>query len=253
MNDFETTLVVIGFLLLAAVSVYLRLPSVKGQAGEARVNNSLRRHLDENDYVILNDLTLPYENGTTQIDHIILSRFGVFVVETKNMSGWIFGSERQARWTQTLPKHKSQFQNPLRQNYLHVKVVQDLLGLDQKQIFNVIAFVGSAEPRTDMPENVNWSTRQLATYVRSKRKSLFSGNEVKAFSSKLRARALEASRENQRAHVRYVKEKPQKKQIDPTRCPRCGSNMVKRTNRKTQQDFLGCSRFPQCKSTQAAK
>lgn len=249
MNDLEITLLIIGFLLCAVASVYLRLPSVKGRAGEARVNNSLRRHLDESDYVILNDLTLPYEKGTTQIDHIILSRFGVFVVETKNMSGWIFGSERQARWTQTLPKHKSQFQNPLRQNYLHVKVIQELLDLDQKQIFNVVAFVGSAEPRTDMPENVVWETRKLARYVRSKRQSLITETDVQALSSKLRACALETNRETQRAHVRHLGEKPQKQSIDPTKCPRCGSKMAKRINRKTGKDFFRCSKFPQCRST----
>lgn len=68
-------------------------------------------------YVRFHDVMLPTPDGTTQIDHVFVSRFGVFVVETKNMAGWIFGSERGRRWTQVLPGgRKTSFQNPLRQN-----------------------------------------------------------------------------------------------------------------------------------------
>ena len=64
------------------------------------------------------DVILPTAGGTTQIDHVFVSVFGVFVVETKNMSGWIFGSERDQDWTQVFPGgRKFKFQNPLRQNY----------------------------------------------------------------------------------------------------------------------------------------
>jgi hypothetical protein len=103
---------------VAALYLYLRSPSVIGAAGERRVNATLSRNLDAQDYILLENLTLPTTQGTTQIDHIVLSRFGIFVVETKNMSGWIFGGESQARWTQVMRGHKAQFQNPLHQNYL---------------------------------------------------------------------------------------------------------------------------------------
>lgn len=73
--------------------------------------------LDAKIYIDINDVTIQTPTGTTQIDHIIVSKFGIFVIETKNMSGWIFGSPDQAQWTQSLPGgNRFRFQNPLRQN-----------------------------------------------------------------------------------------------------------------------------------------
>jgi len=83
--------------------------------------------------------------GTTQIDHVIVSRYGAFVVETKNMSGWIFGAERDAQWTQKFRKSSFRFQNPLRQNYKHTETPAELLGLPRDTIKSVIVFVGGAQ------------------------------------------------------------------------------------------------------------
>lgn len=91
--------------------------SSKGQLGEEafRLTAKLKLH---DCYRIIHDVTLQIdEGGTTQIDHIIVSRYGVFIVETKARSDWIFGSEKQPRWTQQFHNTSNQFQNPLRQNY----------------------------------------------------------------------------------------------------------------------------------------
>ena len=53
------------------------------------------------EYYRLNNITLPLANGgSTQIDHIIVSVHGIFVIETKNYKGWIYGNEKQRQWTQ---------------------------------------------------------------------------------------------------------------------------------------------------------
>ena len=65
--------------------------------------------LDKNEYHFIKNVTLPIENGTTQIDHIIVSVYGVFVVEAKNMKGWIFGSSNEPMWTQKIYKHSNKF------------------------------------------------------------------------------------------------------------------------------------------------
>lgn len=234
---------------VAALYFYLKSPSVIGAAGERRVNATLSRKLEEQDYTLLENLTLPTLQGTTQIDHIVLSRFGVFVIETKNMSGWIFGGENQAHWTQVLHRHKSQFQNPLRQNYLHVRVVQDLLGIRRDQIENLVAFVGSAEPKTEMPWNVFWSRGDLYNYVASRRDVRFTAEDVRGFAQKLQNSALQASNEQRRAHVQHVKDKISHKATDLSLCPRCGEKMIQRTSRETGQTFFGCPRYPKCRGT----
>lgn len=77
-------LVLLGLSLLRVF-----LPDLKGKIGEWAVQRQAKQHLDER-YILLNDLTLPdQDGGTTQIDHVLLSPFGVFVIESKNYKGWI--------------------------------------------------------------------------------------------------------------------------------------------------------------------
>ena len=84
----------IPFVVLIAV---LKSPWFKGVIGEFIVNVSAKLMLDKNEYHLIKNVTLPTEDGTTQIDHIIASVYGVFVVETKNMKGWIFGAKISRR------------------------------------------------------------------------------------------------------------------------------------------------------------
>ena len=102
---------------LAILAGILKSPWFKGITGEFLVNTAARLFLPKDEYHLIKDVTLPNEDGTTQIDHIIVSRYGVFVIETKNMKGWIFGSANQKTWTQKIYKHTHKFQNPLHQNY----------------------------------------------------------------------------------------------------------------------------------------
>ena len=246
MQDF---LIICFFVLGLAGYFYFRSPSFKGAVGESRVNSQLQSTLDTQEYRILRDLTLPTKDGTTQIDHVVVSSYGVFVIETKNMKGWIFGGERQARWTQTLHRHKSQFQNPLRQNFKHIKVVQELLGLKTHQLHNVVVFVGSAEPKTTMPQNVLWNEWQLSDYIKSKREAYFGENEVRSFADRLIENSLESNRKTRRDHVRRVNAHAARRKNNTTHCPRCYSELVERVNKKSGQKFLGCSRYPRCKGT----
>lgn len=72
------------------------------------------------------------QNGCThQIDHLIISQFGIFVVEMKNYYGLILGEEHKDKWIQYLGKKKSYFLNPIHQNYGHVKALEELLNIKE--------------------------------------------------------------------------------------------------------------------------
>ena len=103
-----------------------RLPRFQN-SGEALVSRVLRSHFHAPDYHLMNHVTLRMDDGTTQVDHILVSRFGVFVIETKDFGGWIFANATSATWTQVHFRKKSKFQNPIFQNYRHVCAVQELL------------------------------------------------------------------------------------------------------------------------------
>jgi predicted RNA-binding Zn-ribbon protein involved in translation (DUF1610 family) len=177
-----------------------------------------------------------------------VSRFGVFVIETKNFSGWIFGDERSRKWTQSIYGNSYQFLNPLHQNYRHLKAVENLLGLGPQCVHSVVVFAGSSEFKTPMPPNV-LERRALVPYVRSKTDVVLSDAQVEDSIRTLRESGASRSG-SRRRHVQSLREN----QRNPT-CPRCGEAMLLRTatrGPKAGSQFWGCSAYPRCKATKHA-
>ena len=239
--EFFILLLIITILVVCRV---LRSPGYKGKVGEEKVAIKLGKLIDKLDvYTAFHDVTLRTPDGTTQIDHILLSPFGIFVIETKNMKGWIFGGEWQKRWTQVIYKKKTSFQNPIRQNYKHVKAIQQLLSVNQKLIFNVVVFLGDAEFKTNMPENVI-NIRSLMPYIRKHAQPLIDQHDLEKYNS-LIIKAVSGELISGKEHQKNVKERRK----NPL-CPRCGSPMILRVARKggnKGKKFWGCPNFPTCR------
>jgi restriction system protein len=140
------------------------MKSLIGWIGESIVSISLWIGLKKKIYFRHHNVIVLTGTGTTQIDHLILSCFGIFVVETKNYRGWIFGSENQAKWTQSIYGKKYSFQNPLHQNYRHVKALSDYFNLEERFFHSVIYFTGNSSFKTKMPSNV--LDRGLIPFIR---------------------------------------------------------------------------------------
>ncbi|MCK2148605.1 NERD domain-containing protein [Marinobacter alexandrii] len=220
----------------------------KGKAGEAVVNLSAKLFLDKTRYHLIKNVTLPTEDGTTQIDHIIVSRYGVFVVETKNMKGWIFGNAKQRQWTQKIYRHSQRFQNPLHQNYKHVKTLQSLLALDDEQVFSLIVFVGDSTFKTEMPKNVTQGGAYVH-FIKSQTEQRLSEAEVRDVVEKIASGRLAATFRTHRAHTAHVKDIVARKEGEP-RCPKCQGEMLQQIVKRGQnagKGFLGCKTFPECR------
>jgi len=235
---------------IVIIVAFFRTPTGKGIIGEFLVNVAAKWKLDKNQYYLIKNVTLPTEDGTTQIDHIIVSEYGIFVVETKNMKGWIFGNEKQKFWTQKIYKHTNKFQNPLYQNYKHTKTIQDVLNVGPDKIFSVIVFTGDSTFKTKMPENVKHGISYI-DYIKSKTRKIISKEEVTEIISSIESGRLSQSFKTNREHVKHVKniikEKEQK-----NLCPKCGSELVLRIAKKganAGNQFYGCSNYPKCKYT----
>ncbi|WP_111896037.1 nuclease-related domain-containing protein [Acinetobacter sp. MB5] len=198
------------FLIIAAiiaVSAFNSSAKTKGKKGEKRVIAHAEKHLDEKKYTVLNNCTFKISDQlTTQIDHIVVSRFGVFVIETKNYQGWIFGAEHQKMWTQKLYKKSYQFQNPLHQNYRHIKTVQHLLDgvVEPEDLHSVVVFVGDSTFKTDMPSNVLHG-REWINYVKSFHEEVMSSVKMQRICQTLEKHALERSRKTDSTHVKNLK------------------------------------------------
>lgn len=235
---------------LAILIGILKSPWFKGLTGEFIVNVLTKLMLDKDEYHIIKDVTLPIENGTTQIDHVIVSVYGVFVVETKNIKGWIFGKPHDPMWTQKIFKHSDKFQNPLHQNYKHVKTIQQLLNLKDEQIHSVVVFVGDSTFKTPMPENVTYGFGYIR-YIKSKVRHVLSSPEVAEIINKIETGRLTPSLRTHLEHVAHVQEIKSSKQ-NSFMCPRCGAQMILRTVKKGQKEgekFWGCTAYPTCRVT----
>ncbi|WP_182026335.1 nuclease-related domain-containing protein [Vibrio rotiferianus] len=252
MNIFEAFLNVLAQVwylvpLLLIVSVF-KSRWLKGVFGEFLVNRLLSK-LPESDYTLIKDVTLPTNDGTTQVDHIVVSRYGIFVVETKNMKGWIFGSARQKQWTQKIYRHSSKFQNPLHQNYKHIKALETLLGCSEEHLHSVIVFIGDSTFKTEMPPNVTYA-RGSIRYIQQFNDVVFSDKDYSRLTEFINQIKLKRGIITDLKHRKHVKEVVASK-VSSNECPRCGSEMVLRETKRGEnigKQFWGCSTFPKCRA-----
>lgn len=218
--------------------------SIKGWIGETKGAIAQWAFLDSKVYTSLNNVTLQTNNGTTQIDHVIISKYGIFVVESKNIEGWIFGNPKAAQWTVSKPGRKFQMQNPLRQNYRHVKAIVDFLKIEESKIHSVVMFWGKCQFKTEMPANV--MNKGYATYIKSFDQQLFSDDEVATMVEALRSGALPKTWATRNAHIDSIKERLS----STTTCAKCGSPLTLRTARSganVGKKFYGCTAYPKCR------
>lgn len=227
--------------------------ALKGWFGEAMLTVAKKIVLDGTVYRDLNNVTIPTANGTTQIDHIIVSRYGIFVIETKNMEGWIFGNEQSPQWTQSLFGKKYRFQNPLHQNFRHTRALEEFLGLPASSFHSVVCFVGdTCEFKTDLPANViNGGPFRS---IKARTTVLFPDEQVdeivEAIRSGMRPKNFLglSTRETRREHLASL----ETRHNSTTTCPKCGGDLVLRTVRKGEragQQFYGCRNYPACRFT----
>lgn len=90
---------------------------------------------------VLRNVYLPKDNGeTSELDVIFITQKGIFIFESKNYSGWIFGDEKSKNWTMMLPnKQKNRFYNPILQNKTHLKWMKEYVGAEVP-LFSIVVF-----------------------------------------------------------------------------------------------------------------
>lgn len=161
----------------------------KGEIGEEIVAQYTSKL--GSDYHRLRDVVIVIDNGTTQIDNIIVSKFGIFVLEIKNYNGWIFGKEKESKWTQRFETgHTFQFQNPLVQNQRHIRALCQLLRMPRTRFFSVVVFIKSnSKIMTSLPTNVTTEDGCIA-YIQSHRTVILTDAQVQFCVNKISSNCL---------------------------------------------------------------
>jgi hypothetical protein len=139
---------------LALLIAYLSSPRHRGEIAEARVRRLLAAGLERSRYTVFNDLDVPSGGGTVHVDHVVVSKFGVFVIESQYARGWISGGEFQERWKQYHLGRFTRLDNPLHRNKIQVDALGRLLGLPRQKMHPLVVMVGQKGYKSPMPEQM---------------------------------------------------------------------------------------------------
>lgn len=227
---------IIIFAILAIIAALLRTPKVRGMIGEFIVKKVAGKTKEGEQYVI-NDLILEHDGKSSQIDHIVINPRGVFVIETKNYSGRIYGSETQHEWTQVLAygKVKNKLYNPLKQNATHIYNVKRVIG--DLPINSLVVFVQNNTKYITTPHVI--PVRQLKKHLQTGENTLSVEKMKEVYDLLLINKSSISTNE----HVKNIH--IQQQEIRDGICPRCGGKLVLRKGK--YGEFLGCSNYPKCK------
>lgn len=234
-------------LVVIVLIVKFKSPNIKGSIGERKVSKVLNT-LDNNEYKVINNVMIRTDRGTTQIDHVVISVYGIFVIETKNYKGLIFGNEYDDNWKQVIYKRSERFRNPIKQNYGHVAALKERLNLDKDLlIISIIAFTNRASLKVNTKTPVIYDNN-VVSYIRSYNNKLISEDDVKRIYYDLLMSNID-SKDTRKEHVHSIRKNLREREnnINNNICPRCGKDLVKRKGK--HGDFIGCSGFPKCRFT----
>lgn len=181
-------------------------PRIKGYMGEAVVKMKLSS-LDEEKYSVMNNLVLENSGGSTystQIDHLVISTYGIFSIETKNYKGLICGSEYGKRWIQNIHGKKNDFMNPILQNYAHIQAVKSILRkyYPNMRYFSIVAFSPDAKVKVKANDSVICKMSQVSRNIEElSDKEILNPNDLKKIIYLIKENKVNISN---REHVRNI-------------------------------------------------
>jgi hypothetical protein len=239
-------LVLLFFIVAAFVFYKLFKSRIKGIIGEQNIALVLRS-LDKSKFKVINNVVVQSGEVTSQIDHIVISDFGVFVIETKNYKGWILGNEHSEYWTQVIYKRKEKLYNPIRQNLGHIRTLKKCLTeFPNLEFKSIIVFSTRAELKVTTITAVVY-TSELKKTIKQYSESKLTEKEKESIFKKIHSLNRVATYDK-RQHIQSIQQtiKKRKNNILENKCPQCGGALLVRKGKFGE--FLGCSNYPKCRN-----
>lgn len=216
-----------------------------GKIGEVDVSHELNK-LPSDKYSVINNVIIYDQNGKShQIDHIVFSKYGIFVIETKNFEGLIKGNTYNKQWIQILGDTKNNFYNPIYQNYGHIKVLEEKLKIKESEFISIVCFSDKAKLNILGKDHV-LNTRDLIKTIINGYSENIVHEDINILKNKLEVLQDKSLNRNYN-HVKNIKKSLAKKPVDNKICPKCGENLIQRKGKYGY--FLGCTNYPRCKYT----
>lgn len=257
-------LFIIGIVSLAIlwISRWYNSPEAKGNRGEQKIA-SILAGLPE-DYKVLNNVVLKTKKGTTQIDHIVVSKYAVFAIETKNYTGDIYGSDNSLNWKQIIVTPvtymkkwwktytyvtKNEFYNPVKQALGHAYAIRDLFPeYTHLPYIPIVVFVGDADLKNVRSTHHVIYMSQLFDVISSYNMQYLSPADVlSVFYKLLQENVGESISKTEHVDNIYKARRDYEEKLSSGICPRCGGSLIKRKGK--YGEFFGCSNYPECTYT----
>lgn len=246
MDSIGIVMVILLFVLIVIFS--LNRAKIIGKLGKKKVSTILR--LLGTEYKVFNDVLIRNDGRTSQIDHVVISPYGVFVIETKNYKGWIYGGVNSEHWTQNIWGNKSTLVNPIRQNKGHIIALKKILPeFTSNQYKSIIVFSSRADLRSNLPREYNviynWG---LLSRIKGYQERILSQKNIDDLSTALQSHML-TDKEDKKVHISNVRRSVQQRELSvwAGQCPKCGGELVLRKGK--YGNFYGCSNYPKCTFT----
>ena len=234
--------------------------NIKGKLGESFTAAALAwSKLFGRDGIVLRNVYIPKEDSdTAEIDLLFITRKGIFVIESKNYSGIITGTDLEKQWTAVMfsknDMRKFLFYNPVMQNVNHVKSLRRILDEPNVPMFSFIVFsdrcsISGVTTSADNTYVCNLSQlNKLIDTIWNQNLDALTELQVSSIAAQLEP-LTKVSTEVKEKHIASVSDKyGTNKEI----CPKCGGILVRRiakTGRSAGREFLGCSNYPNCRFT----
>ena len=234
-------LFIVIVILNILIAIYYK--KIRGFMGEFWVLQELKK-LPQDKYLVLNDI-LVENNGFHQIDHIVISKYGIFVIEMKNYYGLIIGNQYNKRWFQYLGKKKYSFYSPIYQNYGHLKVLEEILNIEEDKFISIICFSNQAKLKVEslVPITQTGLLNQVITSYQQEILDL----DLKVIKEKLETLNIK-DKSIRKKHIKNIKKTLKENKVDNELiCPKCGSKLPLKKGK--YGTFLGCENFPNCRYT----
>lgn len=211
---------------------------VTGKAGEHWTKELLEK-LPSNKYIVLNNVFFMVNGIYYQIDHLVISAFGIFVIETKQYNGFITGGKYDKYWVRHTRGHKKYYYlNPIRQNYGHVKGLAELLHISESKIFNIVCIPSDADLMVEHDGEVTRYGSLLSGIVSHKKIIIDNVLDILKIINRYRIE----DKATEKMYYGIIRSDIADK--SKHNCPKCGGELVKRTGK--YGSFIGCSNYPKC-------
>ena len=247
----------IVFILLYILKFFF-YAKIKGDIGEQWVIKELSK-LNFLDYYRYNNLLIQTERGSSQIDHVVVSKKGIFVIETKNFSGYIYGNEKSKIWKKYSQgrRFETKFNSPIFQNYGHIKALKEKLpNINPSAYKNIVVFVGDCKFKVSTYKHTVVYLRNLlgVFHESENEEDVFTDEQMNNIISTLESLA-HSTKEDFKNHKRQVKQIKSETTLQENEksnelkftCPRCGSPLIIKHGRNGA--FYACTKYPLCKYT----